>query len=71
MLKYSDILSQLETARQDSAQVSRDLEASRAETQAAKLSTDVVAAEKARTEERLSQHLEEHGRLNQVTAQLA
>ena len=47
------------------------MEASRAETQAAKLSSDAVAAEKARTEERLTQHLEEHGRLNEVIAELA
>ena len=67
MLKFSEILSQLESARQDAAQVSRDLDASRAETQAAKLSTDAVAADKARTEEKLSQHVEEHEKLNQVT----
>lgn len=67
MLKYSDILSQLESARQDAAQVSRDLDASRGETQAAKLSTDAVAADKARTEEKLSQHVGEHEKLNQVT----
>ena len=66
VLKYSEILTQLESARQDGAQVSRDLDASRAETQAAKLSTDAVAADKARTEDRLSQHLEEHQQLNQV-----
>ena len=67
VLKYSEILSQLESARQDAAQVSRDLDASRAETQAAKLSTDAVAADKVRTDEKLSQHVEEHERLNQVT----
>ena len=66
MLKYSEILSQLESARQDAAQVSRALDASRAETQAAKVSTDAVAADKARTEDKLSQHLEEHAKLDQV-----
>ncbi len=66
MLKYSEILSQLESARQDAAQVSRTLDASRAETQAAKVSTDTVAADKARTEDKLSQHLEEHVKLDQV-----
>jgi len=66
VLRYSEILSQLESARQDAAQVSRTLDASRAETQAAKVSTDAVAADKARTEDKLSQHLEEHGKLDQV-----
>jgi hypothetical protein len=66
VLKYSEILSQLESARQDAAQVSRALDASRAETQAAKVSTDAVAADKARTEDKLSQHLEEHVKLDQV-----
>ena len=66
MLKYSEILSQLESARQDAAQVGRALDASRAETQAAKVSTDAVAADKARTEDKLSQHLEEHAKLDQV-----
>ena len=59
-------MSQLESARQDAAQVSRALDASRAETQAAKVSTDAVAADKARTEDKLSQHLEEHAKLEQV-----
>lgn len=51
--------------------MSRDLETSRSETQAAKLSTEGVAAEKGRSEERLTQHLEEHSRLTEVSAQNA
>ncbi|DBB03075.1 TPA: hypothetical protein ACH3X1_013390 [Trebouxia sp. C0004] len=70
VLKYSEILSQLENARQDAAQVSRALDASRAETQAAKVSSDAVAADKARTEDKLSQHLEEHVKLDQAHSAL-
>ena len=66
MLKYSEILSQLESARQDAAQVARELDASRAETQAARLATGAVGDEKARVEERMRQHLEEHEKLTQV-----
>lgn len=71
VLKYSEILSQLESARQDAAKVCRELEASRAETQAAKLATDAVTAEKARAEEKLGQHVEEDRTLNEVIAQHA
>ncbi|KAL0027070.1 hypothetical protein WJX79_003191 [Trebouxia sp. C0005] len=70
VLKYSEILSQLESARQEAAQVSRALDASRAETQAAKVSTDAVAADKVRTEDKLSQHLEEHAKLDQAHSAL-
>ena len=66
MFKYSEILSKLESARQDAAKVGRELEASRAETQAARLSTDAVTAEKARAEEKLAQHVDEHRTLNEV-----
>ena len=45
----------------------RELEASRAETQAAKLATDAVTAEKARAEDKLAQHVEEHKTLNEVS----
>lgn len=64
-------MSQLERARQDTAKECREVEASRAETLAAKLSTDAVAAEKTRAEEKLAQQLEEHAKLNEVIAQHA
>lgn len=70
-MKYSEILTQLESARQDAAKTCRELEASRAETQAAKLATDAVTAEKARAEDKLAQHVEEHRTLNEVIAQHA
>ena len=45
----------------------RELEASRAETQAAKLATDAVTAEQARAQDKLAQHVEEHKTLNEVS----
>ena len=70
-LKYSEILSQMDSARQETSKVCRELEASRAETQAAKLATDAVTAQKARVEETLAQQKEEHGKLSEVCAQYA
>lgn len=66
VLKYSEILTQLESAKQDTSKVARELEASQAKTQAAELSTEAVTAQKARAEETLNQHLVEHGKLNEV-----
>ena len=65
-LKYSEVLSQLESARQETSKVCRELEASQAETQAAKLASDAVTAQKAHVEETLAQHKEEHGKLHEV-----
>ena len=48
-------------------QLARSLEASQAETQAAKLSTEAVAAEKAQVESAMSRHGEEHDKLNQAS----
>ena len=66
MEKHKDALSQLEVSRQDAAQASRDLAASRSETQAAKLAGDAVAADKSRAEEKLAQQVQEHAALTQV-----
>lgn len=71
VLKYTEILSQLESARQETSKVCRELEASRAETQAAMLSADAVTAQKAHVEETLAQHVAEHEKLNEVNAQCA
>ena len=48
-------------------QLARSLEASQAETQAAKLSTEAVAAEKAQVESAMSRRGEEHDKLNQAS----
>ena len=66
MEKYKEIVAQLETSQHGAAQTSRDLDASRSETQAAKLVADAIAADKSRTEERLAQQLQEHVRLSEV-----
>ena len=60
-------MSQLEVAIHNAAQVSRELEASRSETQAAKLAADAVAADKSRAEEMLAQQVQEHGKLTEVS----
>ena len=66
VLKYSEILSQLESARQETSKVCRELEASKADTQAAQLATDAVTAQKGHVEETLAQHKVEHEKLNEV-----